>query len=253
MSYSWLANNFLALLLMPPANGLLLAVCGACLCWRGRRWGAWLLAGGLALLWLLSLHVVAALLAWPLERLQAPLSLAAVPADAAIVVLGGGRNLSAPEFAGDDDLSRHTLQRLRYGAQLSRQTARPLLVTGGNPDARGSSEAELMQRTLARDFALQARWSESASRTTRENARLSAPLLQADGIRSIVLVTHAAHMPRAVREFQAAGLQVVAAPLGYVSARPLIPLDFLPRGEAMAESSRILHEWVGLLAYALSR
>ncbi|MGB1879583.1 MAG: YdcF family protein, partial [Gammaproteobacteria bacterium] len=67
---------------------------------------------------------------------------------------------------------------------------------------------------LERDFRVPVRWVESVSQNTRENARLTAGVLD---VRRIVLVTHALHMPRAMREFHAAGFDVTPAPLGFFS------------------------------------
>ena len=206
-----------------------------------------LLAGGL--LWALSLHVVSAWLLGPLEARHAVWD--GKPAADVVVVLGGGRYRSGPEFAGNDDLARATLERLRYAAILARQLKKPVLLTGGRPEGGGRSEAEAMQIALQRDFGLSARWLETASDNTRENALNTALLLKPAGVRKILLVTHAWHMPRAVEIFAAAGLEVVPAPMGYISRRPLTPLDFIPRAEALAESSLALHEWIGILWYAL--
>ena len=48
----------------------------------------------------------------------------------AIVILGGGTRRNAPEYGGDT-LGRLTLERVRYGAQVAKLTALPVLVTGG--------------------------------------------------------------------------------------------------------------------------
>ena len=48
----------------------------------------------------------------------------------AIVVLGAGRRLLAPEY-GVAELSSMGTERLRYGVWLSRQTGLPLAFSGG--------------------------------------------------------------------------------------------------------------------------
>lgn len=253
MSISWLLTNLIADFLLPPANGLLLALVGLLCLRRKPRLGKALIGAGIAILVLLSLHVVAIQLIRPLEQRHPPLDLAKV-ADVragAIVVLAGGRDRLAPEFSGQDDVSDDTLIRLRYGALLARSMQKPVLVTGGQPDGSGRSEAEAMQLSLQRDFGVSVRWAETTSNTTRENARHSAVLLGRENIRRIVLVTHAWHMPRAVETFTAAGFEVVPAPMAYMSARPITPLDFLPRAKSLKDSSRALHEWIGIVWYRL--
>ncbi len=254
MTLSWLLNNLLASLLLPPLNGLALAVAGLFL-WRVRpRLSRFLVLAGVFLVSALSLGVVARALLAPLETQHPPLAadaLAGLPVDA-IVVLGGGRYRDPPEFAGDD-VGGRALERLRYGALLARASGKPLLVTGGAPDGGGRSEGEAMQTALARDFAVRVRWVESASANTAENALRSAELLLPAGAKRIALVTHAWHMPRAVGAFAAAGFAVTPAPLAFVSAQPVTPLDFVPRAPAMHDAAQALHEWIGLAVYALRR
>jgi uncharacterized SAM-binding protein YcdF (DUF218 family) len=93
---------------------------------------------------------------------------------------------------------------------------------------------------------------EDRSRTTWENLRNLAPLLAASGIREVVLVTSAFHMPRALETARRAlpGLRVRPWPVGpMVDASPLGPADFLPF--SMNVSTLGLRERVGSLAYRL--
>lgn len=244
--------NTLAACLLPPLNGLLLAASGWFLHRFWPRLGRCLLVGGGVLLFVLSLPVVAQWLLKPLEQRYPPLDgigLAHLQVDA-LVVLGGGRYRVAPEFSGDDDVSAPTLERLRYASLLSRASGKPLLVTGGRPEGGAVSEAETMRNVLRRDFNIEVRWLEEHSGDTLESARNTASVLSAQGVRRIALVTHAWHMPRSVAAFEAAGLSVVPAPMAYLSARPLTPLDFIPQARAMNASSVALHEWIGRAWYA---
>lgn len=254
MSLSWLISNLLSSLLLPPLNGLALAVAGLFL-WRARpRLARFLVIAGVFLLTALSLGVVARALLAPLEAKYPPLAPgehARLPVDA-IVVLGASRYRAPPEFTADD-VAGAALERLRYAALLARASGKPLLVSGGTPDGGARSEGEAMRAALARDFGVRVRWVESASDNTAENARRSAELLLPAGVRRIALVTHAWHMPRAVAVFAAAGFTVVPAPTAYVSARPATPLDFVPRATAMQQAATALHEWVGIAWYALRR
>lgn len=254
MSLSWLLTNLLASLLLPPFNGLLLAGVGILL-WRSRpRLARFLVISGFLLVTVLSLGVVARALLVPLEAKYpaiAPASLSRLDADA-IVVLGAGRYSGSPEFS-EDDVIGPALDRLRYGALLAKKSKKPLLVTGGAPDGGDRSEAEAMRDSLQRDFGVSVRWLESASDNTLENARLSAKILLPAGVKRVALVTHAWHMPRSVAAFETAGLSVLPAPTGYMSAGPSSAFDFVPRAGAMQGSARALHEYIGLAWYALRR
>ncbi|MBS1191611.1 MAG: hypothetical protein H6R10_3403 [Rhodocyclaceae bacterium] len=251
---SWLLTNLVASFLLPPLNGLLPAFLGLLAARRRPRLGRLAMAFGLFLLAAQSLPIVADALLEPLESRYAALpqeSLAGLDVDA-VVILAGGRYRQAPEFGGADDVRQFTLDRLRYGALVARESGKPVLLTGGNPEGGGSPEAVAMEAALARDFGLSARWVEDKSRTTRENAVYSADILLPRGLRRIALVTHAWHMPRSVAAFEAAGFEVVPAPTAFLaSRRPLMALDFVPRYEGMHRSGIAIHEAVGMLWYRL--
>ena len=254
MSLSWFLVNLAAGFLLPPLNGLLPAFVGLLLLSRRPRLGRILIAGGLGLVMFCAMPIGAKLLLQPLEAKYPPLalnSLAALDVDA-IVVLGSGRYRDAPEFGGVDDVKQLALDRLRYGALLARESGKPLLVTGGNADGDGLSEAEAMRVSLARDFGVEVRWLEERSANTRENGLFSAEILLPQGVSRVALVTHAFHMPRAVVAFEAAGFTVLPAPTSYFTGRrPAALIDFLPRYESTRSAGYGLHEWIGLVWYRL--
>jgi uncharacterized SAM-binding protein YcdF (DUF218 family) len=109
-----------------------------------------------------------------------------------------------------------------------------------------------MARVLSESFGLQARWIEDASRDTAGNARESGRRLGQAGVRSVVLVTHAVHMRRAKATFEAAGLEVLAAPHGFLGGSGVEgPGSFLPSAGAVHASWLALHEALGLAWYRL--
>lgn len=251
MSASVLTVAMVSALLLPPLNLLLLAALGGVLLltrWRGT--GRMLIALSLVLLALLSTPISGAWLVNTLEAESPPLL---APRDAnahAIVVLGGGRIPNALEFGGKDQPSAIALARLRYGAWLHQQTGLPILVTGGSPDGREEPEAALMSRALRDSFKVPVRWEEGRSDNTAENASNSAAVLKQAGVKRILLVTDAMHMPRARRIFSAAGLDVVPAPTSFSSIPPLLtPLLFLPQSGTLERSRYAMHEWLGMLWY----
>ena len=128
----------------------------------------------------------------------------------------------------------------------------PLLISGGLHYGQPPSEAAMMADVLQRDFGVATRWREERSRTTWENALFTAELLKAQGVNRVVLVTQAAHMPRARWCFERAGLEVVAAPLGFLGVPNERPLGgWLPEGKALWQSTRLLNEAIGLAVYPL--
>lgn len=251
MSTAWFLKNLIAALMLPPGNGLLLAAFA--LLFRRRRWAFGLaLLGGL-LLGAQSLPPVASWLSATLEERAGPVIVDSGGAQA-IVVLGSGLERRAAEYGGDT-VNERSLVRLRYGATLARRFALPVLVSGGMPPRAERAEADAIADVLEQEFAVPVRWRETGSLDTADNAAMSAAILHAAGIRRIILVTQAFHMPRARRLFSDAGLEVVAAPTGFRGRRdePPGPLEWLPDAAALHRSYHALHEWLGIAWIELVR
>jgi uncharacterized SAM-binding protein YcdF (DUF218 family) len=170
----------------------------------------------------------------------------------AIRVLGGGRRVTAPEY-GLSSLKVHSAERLRYGVWLARETGLPLGFSGGvgHGAVAGPSEAEIAARVAEREFGRPLRWQESESRDTRENALKSVALLQAQGIETIVVVTDALHMRRAVANFERAAegtnMRIVATPMGARGIGQLRAVDWLPSLDGYEEVWTVCHEALGRL------
>lgn len=246
---AWIATNLAALALLPPLSLVILLAAGLIVQRRRPRLGrslAWLAA---VALYALSTPWVSGVLLKSLE-ISAPLDPAHLETADAIVVLGGGRLLDAPEYGGDT-LKRISLERLRYGARLHRASGVPLLVTGGMPGGGTLAEGAIMQQILQEEYGLAARWVEDGAETTWDNARLSAALLQPDGIRRVALVTHAWHLRRAVPLFKAQGLEVIPAGIGFSRTGVDDVFDLLPTPAGLRDSTFALHEWLGILWYKL--
>ena len=232
-------------LVLPPVSLLLLCLLGGLLAWRGsRRGGLGVALAALALL-LLSTPAVAGMLRWSLEREVVVVDAGLVPT--AIIILGGDV-AHAVEGASVGGL---TLQRLRAGAALHRQTGLPLLVTGGVLSPGDPALALLMARSLEQDFAVPVRWVEPQAADTRGNAQFSAALLRADDVGVAFLVSHAWHLPRALAAFARAGLPVVPAPVLRHPPPRLAWGDWMPRPDQLDESWFALREWVGRIVYAI--
>jgi uncharacterized SAM-binding protein YcdF (DUF218 family) len=234
------------MLLLPPTGPLLMVLLGL---WMTRRQQLRLRKGGITLavisvllLLLLSIPFVSRALVAPLEPYP-PMAASQLRQVQAIVILGGGTYHGAPEYGGDT-VGGATLERIRYGAYLARQSNLPLLVTGGAPNG-GRAEAVLMAETLEREFGVKVRWVESLSRDTNENAVFSAPLLKIDGVKRIALISHCLHLPRSISLFEKQGLEVVPAPTGFSTRPPSMIANLLPNG--LGRSSAALHEYLGIL------
>lgn len=236
-------------LLMPPAGPMLLVLSGLLLSREPKRMLT------LALFGLILLYVssVPATTQWLRAQLEVfpPLDLNGVKAQA-IVVLGADRYRNAPEYGGDT-VSGLGLERLRYAARLQKQTGLPILASGGNPLGEDMAEAQLMRQVLQQEFCARVRWIELASRNTYENAQNSSRILKEQDIQTILLVTHAWHMPRALEAFRHAGLRVIPASTRYYRPGPLQKslLAWLPNAAALYYTQLALHEIMGRLWYRL--
>lgn len=226
-------------LALPPAGPLLIALAGVVIWGRRPRVGRSLAAFGVVSLLLLSTPAVAWLLLRSVET-SPPLDLAKAKTAQAIVILGGGTRRNALEYGGDT-LARLTLERVRYGARVARLTGLPVLVAGGSIDG-SVPEAVLMRDALQGEFGIDVRWTEQASRNTRENALGSARILAAAGMGRVVLVAHSFDMRRAVAEFARAGIECVPAPTVIPPERLDWPADFLPSVSALQGSYYALYE-----------
>ncbi|MEO7760690.1 MAG: YdcF family protein [Casimicrobiaceae bacterium] len=240
-------------LILPPACLFALFAIGFALRRGWPKAGRALMVSTLALSFVLCTGVGARLLVRPLENLTAPLIYNPGQPAQAIVVLSAGRLARAPEYGGADIPDYIALARLRYGAHLQHQTGLPLLVSGGDPFSRraDSAYADAMAAALREDFGTPVRWIERRSTTTAENALYSAAMLQTDGVRRILLVTDAMHMPRARRAFARTGLDVVEAPTMFFGFGALGVHDFVPTVEGLRRSYYALYEWIGLAWYRI--
>ena len=246
-------------LIFPPGLFLLFLLLGLILLRARPRLARLLLWSGLISGYLVSTPYVAGMLSQPLQTYSAlpPERVVEQVKHAhaqAIVVLSANRYQQGPEY-GRDTVGDATLERIRYGAYLHRLTGLPLLVSGGHVlDSSGDSLAEVMAASLRDDFGVKQVWLEDRSHTTAENALFTEQQLKARGIDTVLLVTHAYHMPRAVMIFEKSGLKVVAAPTKLsVKGRSEMPLfmQWLPSAFAVQDSYVALHEWVGRVWYWL--
>lgn len=225
-------------LLLPPAGLVLLGFLGVILQKRRPRLARALLVGALGSLWLLSLPVVCDALSALAEKYPPLDWRRAADAQAVVILGGGGQRSYAPEYGGPA-ADPVLLERLAYGAYVARKTGLPVLVTGLR------IEASAMRETLQRNFGIEARWVDGQSHDTFENAANSMRLLEAAGIRRIVLVTSATHMRRSVHEFTDAGAQVVPAAAGMLARRDPGFTQYLPNAAAMMRSQIAINELLG--------
>lgn len=245
----WLLSP-LPLVVLGGLTGLLLA-------WRGwRRAGLAMGALSLAGLWLASTPWLAWTLASSLESRYPPVAVADSPKADAALVLGGALAAANPPLKPQVNLGSAADRVWHAGALHRAGKVKWVILVGGNQPGfeHVQPEAEAMRQLLLTmgvpDSAMRL---ETSSRTTQENARNSVLLLQQLGIRRLLLVTSAIHMPRAMAVFREAlggrGITVLAATTDVEAlGDELDPVrQWLPDAGSLAWSSRSIKEYLGLV------
>lgn len=168
----------------------------------------------------------------------------------AIVVLGGDIR---PGDGGDipDRLGPLSLERMVFAAQAYRRLHVPVVVSGGQAVGTHVSEGALMKAVLEADFAVPVAWNEDRSGTTWENALLTARLLLPEKLQTVVVVSQAWHLPRALWAFERVGLKALPWPAPRTAPQYGEVADFLPSLAALHETFYALHEMIGGVFYRL--
>ena len=246
-----LLTKILSQMVYPLLVSLLLAAGTGILLWRGRRRsGGLLLIAALSWLWLWSTPAFSDWFRATLEQRYPPAPLEQLPTADAILVLGGLVEAAAPPDRLEPNLGA-AADRIWHAARLYRAGKAPrILASGGNLPWSGVEQPESsVMAELLQELGVPAAviLQEPNSRTTRENRDRSLPILRANGVRRILLVTSALHMPRALALFRATDLEVIPAPTDFEIHSPsnAHPLRWLPDAQALADGSRAFKEYLG--------
>jgi uncharacterized SAM-binding protein YcdF (DUF218 family) len=177
-------------------------------------------------------------------------------APAGIIVLGGAIDPELSVARGEIALHEGA-ERVTVIADLARRFPTvPIVFSGGNGSLNSTSPAEAdFAARLFESFGIPSEriLRESHSRNTAENARFSRILVNPKLDERWLLVTSAAHMPRAVGTFRKASFSVEAYPVDWQTRgrQDLLSLLASPlEGWVLCDAAA--HEWVGLLAYWVS-
>lgn len=245
----FLAKKIISSFLMPLPFSLLLAFLGLVLqgLTRRQRLGRFLVAGGLLLLLAFSIKPVADRLLTPLEDRYPPLDPAKVRGIEYVVVLGSGHT-SDPRLPLTSQIDAAALGRLAEAIRIMRRLpGSRLLLSGGSvfdpvPNARIMARTAKVLGVPAGNILLETR-----SRDTEEEARLIKKTI--GSTRPFVLVTSAAHLPRAVALFKHLGMKPIPAPARFLVKKRVRadPEEFFPSAYQLHKSECAVHEYLGLL------
>ncbi len=174
-----------------------------------------------------------------------------------IIVLGGDEDLPPYRRWGGIQVN-DSGERLIEGLALAQRFAQAKLVYTGGMGSLGANRgqddpSQMMYEAWVRlGIAPQRIVLERASRNTAENATMTRDLIQPLAGEVHLLVTSAAHMPRAMRTFERAGWTgLVAWPVDYQSGQSSWARTWALDGN-LAVLDSALREYIGLLAYGLA-
>ena len=144
-----------------------------------------------------------------------------------------GVNADAIVLLGRGDEFRQS--RVKIAAELWRANRAPLIFASGTVDA-----PHMIRLLKAEGIPNQTLAYEECSRTTEENARFTATVLQPQGVKQILLITDSPHMLRSLLTFRSFGFTVIP----YTSP---VPPDLAPRTKAL----KVFSEYLALVGYGL--
>lgn len=187
-----------------------------------------------------------------------------LPAAGAIVVLSSGAEPAwppQPTIWVDDA----TANRLLYAVMLYHEGKAPLVILSGGqlpwlkslPPMSESMSVFIELMGVPKSAVIQ----ESASGNTYENAVDVKAILQAHNIHTILLVTSAFHMPRALALFRHQGIDAIAAPCDFFATTPhwladtsdwqALATGLIPDSNNLTKTTEAIKEAVGIAVYRL--
>ncbi len=217
---------------------------------RKRRWPQAAAALALSILVVFSLPATAAVL-W--HRLEAEATALPRPAGQfdALVVLGGALDVSGSEV---DAVSWNDNQeRLSVAIELMRERrASKVIVSGASGAHWLPSEAELLSQALqksgvSKDDVLL----EPEALNTEQNAQQVAKILEANGLKTVLVITSAYHLPRTQDCFSQVHIDAQYWPVDFRMRRPEGEMMKLPRARYLTESTEAIREFAGRVVYAI--
>lgn len=176
-----------------------------------------------------------------------------------IIVLGGFVDTARSAAWGQVQTNEAAERLLAWQALARRYPQAKLVFTGGNGSLRGSHDAHAYKESssipaLMHQLGLAERsvQLESESRNTWENVQMSHALLSPAPDEHWLLVTSAAHMPRAVGIFCTYDWPVQPYPVDFRADRKRLLRVELAFAEHLLSLRNASREWVGLIAYYLT-
>ena len=169
-----------------------------------------------------------------------------------VVLLGGVVDERSAQTFGVRSFNQSSERLLETFDLLRTNRARHAIVSGAAPAREGVEVVEaiaLRDQLVAWGIATDRVIVEDKAKNTRENAVESTRIIRERGFSSVLIVTSAFHMKRALGCFRAVGMEVDTLPVDFRSHTQ--GNSWVPRTEFLADSSMALHEWTGRAVYRL--
>ena len=255
-------SKFLPLFVYPLGLACLLILI-TLLFWKKRRFAKTLLIISLVVLFLGGNKYVAYTLARSLEWKYLP---ADIPASADVIVVLGGA--TEPALAPRPEVELNAAaDRLVHGAALYRKgVSEHVLLSGGDIDFLSlssdspASDMESIMEMLG--VPADAIWLQGKSQNTYEDALYSCQMIKEKGAKTVILVTSAIHMPRAVAVFEKQGCDVIPSPADFTVTEAAwsnlwasdwqeVLINLVPSYSNLSLVTKTLKEYIGYWTYQL--
>ena len=244
-------SRILPLFIFPLGLACILVILGTFL--LRERWQKVVLIAAVLLLFLGGNRWVSLRLAQSLEWEYVP-PRSSLRADVIIILASGNYPADYPRAIPEVG---EIGDRLIYGAYLYQQGVAPLILHSG-----GSPNEDIPTLLGIMGVPEEAVILETSSHNTYENAVECQKIITEKGFQRIVLVTSAAHMPRAVGVFKRLGIEVIPAPTGYSATHKNLGTNsiksfsdlvvaILPDADNLKTTTRMLSEYIGIFIYKL--
>jgi uncharacterized SAM-binding protein YcdF (DUF218 family) len=208
---------------------------------------------GILIFLICSLPIVSSNLIYYLEKDYRPINISKIEDADAIIVLSG---MTKP-IKKDDDLIyefNESIDRILAGIKLIEKNKAPYLILtrGKVPWSKGKPEGEILLDFVL-NYGIEKQkiiLTENVQNTDQEAKAVKKLFPNKD--QKIILVTSAFHMPRAIKVFQAAGVDVVPFPVDFRSSNQKFSLmNLIPQASAFSSTSHFIREMQGRIYYEL--
>ncbi|WP_417328625.1 ElyC/SanA/YdcF family protein [Halarcobacter sp.] len=165
-----------------------------------------------------------------------------------VLVLGSG-HINNENLSDVSQLSKTALMRLSEGIRIYKELDDAKLILSGYKDDQKLSNAQMM-KNVALKFGVNEEniILHEKAKDTKEESSYTKETLEKE---PFILVTSAAHMPRAMKIFEANWLNPIAAPTDYLSKNEGSYLS-VPKASNLKKTESAMHEYLGIIWHTIT-